>query len=569
MVSRKASSIVTGASIISLGMLLSRLLGLVRENLMFHTFGDSNIAGAYNLAFVTPDLFYNLLAGGAMSAAFIPIFTSYLTNGKDKEAHETGSTIATLLLVAMTVCVLICIIFAPQFIGLLQLLQPPDRHLRAEDLRLTVSLMRIMCVMLIFTAQSGHFTGILNSYKHFLTPVMVWLVYNLSIIVGILCCRLPIFGGSVSAPNIHTVAYSVVAGSVLLAAIQYPVALRYGFRLKFAFDLAHEGVRKVLKLFLPVMVSLALSQINLLMLPLVLGTYFGLPAVTDIRAANRLVLLPLGLFAIAISTAAFPKLAELAAHGETVPFRATLAQSMKFILLLSLPSVAILFVLAEPITYLLWGGGKFGQDGVRASAFVLMFFSWGLLALGLVQVVNRAYYAMHDMITPTVIGVSMVVCNFALSIYLAHHASGMRYASVAFATTITTTLSTILLTLLMRRRLGGGGRIMTVMALKTCLATVVMGVVLFGVAHLLAPTFAGAHLGPAFRWPAPDVPYDLDAATIASVHVPRLPLIFQVGGSILCGGLAYVGMLKLLKVKELTAIADRLLRRKASIPTTA
>jgi len=561
---RKSSSVVAGAAIIFAGMLLSRVLGLIRENMMFGTFGDSNTAGAYNLAFVFPDLFYNLLAGGAMSAAFIPVFTSYLSKDEDHKAHEVGSSVSTLLLLAMTVCVIICIIFAPQVIGALQWLQPPDKRLDPASIALTVSLTRIMCFMLIFTAQSGHLTGILQSFKHFLTPVVVWLVYNVAIILGIgVFSKLAIFGGSPTNPSIHGVAYSVVFGAFLLAAIQFPVAIKYGFRFTWKLDLKHEGVRRVLKLFLPVMISLALSQINLMLLPLIIGTHFGLPAVTDIRAANRLVLLPLGLFAIAISTAAFPKLAQLMAQGEKSAFRSTLVQSIKMILLLSVPSAMILFVLAEPITYLLWGGGKFGATGVQASAFVLIFFAWGLLGLGLAQILNRAFYSMHDTLTPTVVGVAMVAASILLSLYFATHNSlGMDYASVALATTVTTTASTLVLLELLRRRLGGiNGWSLLITTGKIFLGATAMGIVMYVVAKGLAPTFGHATLGPVFRWPAPPVPHERDITTIAAIHVPRLLLLAQVGASLLAGGAVYAGVLWVLKVDELKMIVARLTGR--------
>jgi putative peptidoglycan lipid II flippase len=558
------SSVVKGASIIFVGMLLSRVLGLVRENLLFNTFGDSNVAGAYNLAFVFPDLFYNLLAGGALSAAFIPVFTAYLSKGEDDRAHEVGSTITTLLFVAMLVCVGIVILFAPQVIGGLQYLQPSDTKLDQASLNLTVSLTRVMCFMLIFTALSGLFTGILQSFKHFVTPVLVWLAYNVAIILGIaLFSKLPVFGGSPQNPSIYGVAFSVVFGAVLMAVIQFPVALRLGFKFRWGLNLRHEGVQRVLALFAPVMVSLALSQVNLMLLPLILGSRFGFPAVTDIRAANRLVLLPLGLFAIAIATAAFPKLSQQMALGEKREFRGTLAQGMKMILLLSVPSAMILFVLAEPITYLLWGGGKFGQNGVQASAFVLVFFAWGLLGLGLAQIVTRAFYAMHDTITPTLVGVVMVAASFALAIYCSTQpALGMDYASVAFATTVTSTLSTLLMMELLRRRMGGfGGWSLLGTSVKILIASAVMGVVMFLVAKGLAPTHQGEVFAPAFRWPAPPVPRTLDLSQIEVFHIPRMRFALQVAASLLAGGATYLGALWLLRVDELRLLLARLTGR--------
>ena len=189
--------------------------------------------------------------------------------------------------------------------------------------------------------------------------------------------------------------------------------------------------------------------------------------------------------------------------------------------------------------------------------------------MGLAQIITRAFYSMHDTLTPTVVGVVMVLSSFALSLYFATRNSlGMDYASVAFATTVTTTLSTLLMMELLRRRMGGfGGWSMAGATLKILVASLVMGVVLYVVAKGLAPHFAGVPLGPAFRWPAPFVPHEKDVAGIAAIHVPRLRLAVQVGASLLIGGAAYVGMLWLLKVDELHLVIDRVagrLRKKAT-----
>lgn len=564
MSSKKLSSVVAGAAIISGGMFLSRILGLVRENMLLNTFGATDISGAYNLAFVVPDLFYNLLAGGALSAAFIPVFTSYLTREKYEDAHRVGSTIITLLTLVMTACALIGIIFAPQLVSLVKLIQPSDREFNPATIALTISLTRVMCLMLIFTGLSGLLTGILHSYRHFLAPVVVWLVYNVSIMLGIMVfSKMPLFGGSPvhGHESIHGVAIGVVFGALLMALIQFPVVLKHGFRFQPVLDLAHEGVQKMMKLFGPVVVSMAMGQVNLTLLPIILGASFGYPAVTDIRAANRIVLAPLGIFAMAISAAAFPQLAQLAAQGEKDGFRLTLSRAMKAIILLSVPIMVALFVLAEPLTYMLWGGGKFGAQGVQASAFVVMFFVWALLGLGLVQVVNRAFYSLHEMMTPVICGVSMVVLNIPLTLLLAHYTS-LEYGSAALSTTLTTTGSTLVLIEMLRRKMNGiGGRSITIMTLKVVAASALMGVVLFVVAKGLAPTFMGEKLVPIFRWPAPPVPFSLDVAAVQEVHVPRLPLLIQVGISGTLGFLTYLGALWLLRVDELSLLTSRIMSK--------
>ncbi|MHB9025610.1 MAG: murein biosynthesis integral membrane protein MurJ [Armatimonadota bacterium] len=579
MSSRKLSTVAAGAAIISAGTLISRLLGYVREKLLLGMFGDSDILGAYNLAFALPDLFYFLLAGGALSAAFIPIFTGYLSKGNQEDADRTGSSIASLLLLVMSACAILGIIFAPYPIRLLQAFSNPDQQLSDEAIQLTISLTRIMCVMIVFTAQSGLFTGILNSYKHFLVPVIVWNVYNIVIILGItVFTKLPLFGGSPENPNIHGVAYSVVIGAFFLAAIQIPFAFKHGFRFSPIIDLAHGGVRKVLKLFGPVMVSLAASQINLMWIPLLIGAAVcGYPAVTDIRAANRLVLLPFGLFAVAISTASFPRLAQLISLGETEQFRRTLSQSIKAILLLSVPSAMAMFVLSEPMTYLLWSGGEFGKTGVQASAFVLMFFSWSLLGLGIAQIVNRAYYSLHDMLTPTYVSVAMVLVNIPLSWFFATLTVGdsgrvLSYGGIALATSLTLNISTLILIELLRRKIGGiDGRSILIMTMKVFVAAVVMGFVMYYAAIQLAPVIDNVKAGPVFRWPAPFVPFSRpELGTIPKLIVPHKALVLQVGISGLAGLLAYLGMLWVLRVEELNLILERFTRRfrRRSAPVT-
>ena len=555
MISKKTSTVAAGAVIFSLGMLCSRLIGLVRDNRLNHVFGDSDVAGAYRLAFTIPDLFYFLLAGGALSAAFIPIFTGYLARGQKEDANRVASSIFTLLVLAITCCTIIVIIFAPQFVKLL----PAYRNMSPDIYLLTVKLVRIMSVMLIFTAQSALFTGILNSHKHFFAPVLVWNTYNLGILIGItVFSKMPLFGGSPEAPNIQGVAYGVLLGAFSLAAIQLPFAIRYGFRPRLIIELAHEGVQQVFKLFLPIMASLSLSQFNLLTMPLLLGSYFGPPAVANISNANKIVMLPFSLFAMAISTAVFPTLAQQVAVGETRAFRETLQRSVILLLLLSIPSAMGLMVLAEPINALLWGGGKLGVQGIRASGFVLVLFAWGVIGLGLAQVINRAFYSLKDTRTPTIVSIGMVLGNFALSLLFALH-TPLKYGGVALATTITITVSTLVLIILLSRRLQGiGARILLEKAGKSMIAAIAMGVVCYLIAVWLAPVIDGYRLAPSFHLVAPYLPTSR-ALGEHNLVFSRLQVLIQVGAAISAGILVYFGALRLMGVQEINIIADRVL----------
>jgi len=549
--------VAAGAAIFSVGMLLSRILGMLRESLLNITFGNSDTIGAYKLAFLIPDLFYYLLAGGAMSAAFIPVFTSYLSRGEDKEAHLVGSTISTFLLIAMVICVGICIIFAPQILWLL----PASHKFTPTAFNLCVLLSRIMCVMLIFTAQSAHLTGILNSYRHFLTPVIVWNVYALSSLFGItVMSKMPLFGGSPQNPSIYGVAYSIVLGAFLQAVIQFPVAIKHGFHFKLMLDFGHEGVRQILRLFGPMTISLSLSQINILAVPMLIGSSFGLLAVNDINNANKIVMLPFSLFAMAIGTAVFPTMAQQVAMGQHEAFRAMLSKAVKIVILLSMPSAICMLILADPLCALLYGGGKFTLQGVHASAYVLALFAMGVIGLGVAQVVNRAFYSLHDTITPTIVSVGMVLSNFICSWLIAFY-TPFKYGSVALATTVTLTASTIVLIELLRRRLHGiDGKALLGVTSKSFIAALLMGIVIYLLASHFPSTVAGRRLLPEFHWSAPYLPFssaDVVEKVLRITLQQRVGMAIRICLSLFAGFVVYAGVLWAWKVEELKVIFDR------------
>ncbi len=567
----KTSTVVKGAAIIAAGTLISRVLGYVREKAMFHTFGNEYITGAFNSAFSVPDLLYYLLAGGALSAAFIPVFSDYLAKKEQADANCTGSSIGNLMLLALIIGVALEIVFAEYVVKLVA----PGYTNSPEVFQLTVSLTRMMCAMVIFTALSGLLTGILNSYHHFLAPTIVWNTYNIGIILGItVFSKLALFGGSAENPSIYGVAGGVLLGAVSMAVIQLPVVFKYGFRYSPIINMAHPGVRKVLVLFAPVMIGLSLIQLNLMLIPLMNASFVGTSAVTVIRAANRILLLPMGIFAVAISTAAFPRLSQLVALGEMQTFRETISRSVRAILLLSIPSSTIMFVLALPVTCLLFGGAKFDVEDVLASSAALSFFAWGLLGLSLLQIINRAFYSMKNMLTPVAVGLVMVVANGTLS-YIAIRHFNQGYISIPFFTTVTYTLAVLVLYDILRRRVGGlDGRNTVVMTLKVLVASAVMGVVMLQVANHMAPQISDGNItgqmvtaSLMFPLPAPHLTPIKDASMIGHLALPAKALATQVGASIIAGILVLVLMLKLLRVEELTFITDRLFARFRRRPT--
>jgi putative peptidoglycan lipid II flippase len=567
--SSQMSSVAKGALILSIGTFVSRILGWYRERLLLDVYGDSNIASAYKSAFQVPDLLYYLLAGGALSAAFIPIFSAYLAKKQDADAHRIGSSIANMMLVAIAIGTIIEMFTAKYIV---MMIAPGYIH-HPEVFQLTVDLTRILCFMVFFTALSGLLTGMLNSYHHFLATTLVWNTYNLGIIFGLVYLRKYNWGPH----GIYGVALGVIIGAFSMAAIQLPVLLKYGFRYSPVIDWAHEGVKKVLVLFVPVMIAFSLSQINLMNVPLIIVSLLGPPAVTDTQAASRLVLLPLGIFAVAISTAAFPRLAQQLALGETREFRETLVKSMKAILLLTAPATVAMFVLAEPLTFLLWGGGEFGAGGVRAAAYSLLFFVWALLGISVMQIINRAFFSMHQNWVPMLVALGVVAVNIPLSLLLIH--TPLRYGGVTLASSLTLFIGCLVLVDLLRRRLGGlGGRELAIMGAKVMLASLLMGVVVYQVARItpLVPRFAyntasgpltveqqrdlrDTRIVPRFPGSAPFIPREkAELGVAATLVVPRGKLLIQVGACAAIGLPLYFLLLRLMGVAEVNTVLARI-----------
>ncbi len=557
----KASVVARGAAIIAAGTLLSRLLGLVRENMISTAFGTSYVAGAFRTAFSVPDLLYYLLAGGALSAVFIPVFSDYLVRGDQSAANRIASSVMNLMLSILAVGVLLEIIFAPLVVRLVAWGYDPH----TPTFHLAVTLTRIMCGVILFTAVSGLLSGMLNSYMHFLMPTVVWSSYNLFFIFGIAVLRKMHWHG---APlGIYGVGIGVLLGGLSMALLQIPVVVKYGFRYAPLIDFAHAGVRQIIRLFAPVMFGLSLAQLNLQLIPLSIASFAGPAAVAVIYTANRVVLLPMGIFAVAVATAFFPRMSQQATLGEFQQLRETFAQGMKAIILLIIPSTVAILILAKPMIGLLNGGGEFNIHDIENAAFALVLFTWGLLGLSALQLINRAFFSLKSILSPVIVGALMVGANYLFGWYFTKY-TRVNFGGTALATALTTTLAAVVLFELLRRRLQGiGGRDILFTTLKVTLASVVMGAVIYLLARHFAPAVYYQQtkftLGPMihFKLFAPNKLVAKAIGAQAKMPIPRMRLLVQIGVSMIAGLLAYFLALRALGVKESSLITDRLLRR--------
>jgi putative peptidoglycan lipid II flippase len=302
-----------------------------------------------------------------------------------------------------------------------------------------------------------------------------------------------------------------------------------------------------MRLFLPYMAGLAFTQICLLWLPSFFGSWFQ-GGVTSLRYANRLVVLPLGLFGVAISTAVFPTLAEQMDAGAVREFRATFSASLRAVFFLSVPSAAALFALAGPALRLLWRSGQFNESAVAAAEYSLLFYVVSLIGLSGLQIVNRAFYSLRDKRTPPLVGMAYTVLIVGLAIALMR--TRLQYASIALATSAGVTVGMILMFELLRRRLGGAdGRAITLSFIRVLVASAVLAAVSLAVSRWL-----GSALGvPAtqFASSAPVVVSPSAGAAVAARAYPIARVALQVLASLAAGGVSYVLVLHLLGAPEL------------------
>ena len=455
----RRAQLARAATIVMMAFLVSRVLGLAREMIIGNQFGTSRELDVYLAAFRIPDLIFQLIAGGALGSAFIPIFTSYLARGDEKEVWGLASSVLNSVALILTACATLAGIFAPQLVA--HVVVP---GFTPEEQALTVRLMRLMLVSPVIFGVSGIVMGILNSFQHFLLPALAPAFYNLSIMAGAVFL-VPVMG-------IYGLALGVVAGSLLHLLVQLPELVRKGLAYRPIIDISHPGVREVGWLMLPRMMGLATVQINFLVNTF-LASGLGEGSLAALNYGWMLMLLPQGIFAMAIATAAFPTLSELAATEEFVELRLTLSEALRLILYLTIPASVGLIVLREPLIQLLLQRGRFDPSSTQAVASALQFYALGLFAHSALEIVTRAFYSLHDTRTPVLIGAGAMTLNIILSLLLI---GPLSHGGLALANSVATIIETSVLLVILRGRLQGvDGQRLLRSVLKIGLAALVMG----------------------------------------------------------------------------------------------
>jgi putative peptidoglycan lipid II flippase len=458
-------SIARASLVMIAALVASRILGWLRLSVFGAKFGETAQLDAFWAAFRIPDALFNLVVAGALASAFIPVFAGYLAKERETEAWHVASSVMNVFVLGLVVLSGVMWLAAPWIVP--TLIVSPNFAIRPGQLDLTIELTRIMLLSPIFMGLSSLVTGVLQSYRQFLAGAVAPLVYNAVQIVFALFAS-PFVG-------IHALAYGVVAGAAMMFLVQLPELTFRRTKYQLTFDLGHAGVREIFALAGPRTLSLGAVQI-VFFVDTYLASGMREGSLTALNYAFQLMLLPLGVFSIAISAAVFPALSHYASLGQAAKMRDALQQAIRWILFLTLPTAILMVVLRRPIVNLLFQYGEFGPDARELVQAAFLFYALGLAGHALVQILARAYYASRDTTTPLALTLISIGTNVVLSVILAPEfgINGLALAN-SIATLAEAALLLVLLAPRARLRLVGLGYT----TLKQLTAALFMGVAMF------------------------------------------------------------------------------------------
>ena len=436
---REHRQLLRSASLISALTIVSRVFGYIRDSRVAFLLGASNAADAYTTAYRIPNLLRRLVGEGAVSAAFIPVFSRYVSEKKEEDAWEFANTLFTLITLFLTAVTVAGILLSPLIVRLFAsgFGETPGK------LELTAALNRIMFPYIFLISMSAFVMGILNTFHRFGAPAFAPVVLNLTMIAFS-------FLGNLFGDITRTLAVGVVAGGALQLAIQIPALLKTGWEIRLRLDFHHPGVRRVAKLIVPVIFGVGIVQINVLV-DTQFASYLEEGSVTAIYLADRVMELVLGGYAVAVSTVILPLLSRQAALNEMDELKTTLNFSIRLILFITLPATIGLVMLNTQIIEVLFQHGDFDAASTALTAWALPFFAVGLSAFSMVKIIVPAFYALEDTRTPVKIAFIAMLLNIGLNVLFIRP---LRNGGPALATSLSAYFNSISLLVIFCRRHG-------------------------------------------------------------------------------------------------------------------
>ncbi len=448
-------AVAKSAGIVGAATLLSRVTGLLRDQVMALFFGAGFATDAFNVAFRVPNLLRDLFAEGAMSSAFVPTFTEYRLKRGDQEAWALGRQLMMTLLVVLVALCALGWIFTPQIVRLLAggFEKVPQTLGGLTKLELTNRLTRVMLPFLPAVALAAAAMGMLNARGRFGVPALAPTLLNMGMVVGGLAL-IPAMH-LVGQPAIVAMAIGVVLGGLLQFVCQLPSLGRLGFRLRLEWPTWHPGVRRVALLMLPATLGLAATQINVAV-STIIASQLRQGSVSWLYYAFRLMQLPIGVFGVALATVSMTELARAAVERDMRALKGTLSATLRLVFLLTIPAAVWLAVFAQPAIALLFEHGRFHPDDTVQTAGALVMYCFGLPAFAAVGVLTRTFYALGDTRTPVRASFVSVGLNLGLNLLFIGPLSflGLGHRGLALAASATAVVNMLQLVFYLRRRLG-------------------------------------------------------------------------------------------------------------------
>ena len=521
----KPGGVARATGIMMITVLLSRVLGVLRDAIISHYFGRGAQTDAYNAAFTVPDLLNYLLQGGALSSTIVPIITEYRQLGKHKEADYTVSVVASTVFVFIGLLTCIMWIEAQPLTVWLN----PGFDLNRIDM--AVPLTRILLPAQLCFFIGGLMMGVLYSRKQFLIPALGPVIYNSGIIFGGIVLRRWL--------GLHGLVWGAVGGAFLGNFLIPSIAVySLGVRLRFSLHALHPAARKVWAMLLPMGLGVALPNIDQIVNKL-FASYLGAGETTAIMNAYRLMLLPIGIFAQALALAVYPTFSSHAAVKNYAALRNAMNASLRNILFMTVPSSVLMFILATPVITFLLQSGKYTASDTAATAGALQALSVGIFAWSAQSLLTRGFYALQNSRIPVISGICVSVVFIFMNWFVVKHTS-FGVVGLGLSTSIAATIHATALTILLSRRLNGiRGMLLFVSVVKTLIATTGLGVATWTVRNGLEILFPLS-------------------------HDPKLAAIVILLGATAAGGAVFIGIAKLMHMPELRDAVALVRRRKTA-----
>ncbi len=458
------------AGVIALGNVASRALGLLREMVKSGLFGAGPQVDALNAAFRVPNTLYDLLVGGMINSALIPVLSDYVVPERREELRRVLSLLFTIALVALSGLVVLGELLASQLVWLIAGGMAPSTQV------LAVGLLRLVLPAVLFLNLAGILAGALYALRRFTFPAFIAAIFNAAIVVLALALG--------RRWGVRSMAAGLLVGAALQVAFQLP-GLR-GIRLRPTLDLRHPALARIGRLYLPILVGLVVDNTLAVFLSYNLASHIGVSRISWMEYAATIIQFPLGLVVTAVSLAILPTLSRQASADELRPFRATLSQGLRLVLALIIPATVGLYVLAHPVVALIFEHGDFTPADTVATAEALRCALLGLLFAAVDQPLIFAFYARKDTLTPALVGVG-ATCLYALTALSLWWLGILTLPLLVLVNSLKLTAHALAMLALARHRMGGlEGRKLLGLTLKAVLAALVMGAAVAGLVHLLS-----------------------------------------------------------------------------------